>query len=361
MKETISCTYNLSQSYDWNYENGPIYGQPVAREEESAAREFLGYKVNSTLGVASGPLLNSRWISLYASLGFDLLTYKTVRTCPWPSYPWPNIVLLDMAGQVSEPGEEEKVWEREAVPGKNEPVSIAVSFGMPSAAPEVWQRDVSKAKGCLGRGQLLIVSVVGTPVGHGTLEELAQDFARCAQMAVEAGADVVEANFSCPNVKGLEGRLFARPDEAAQVARCIREEVGKFPFLLKIGTLWEDCLIKELLVKVHPFVDGLTVTNGLVKTVVKKDGSSPAFGDRVTAGVVGACVRESAVETLKKFRCIAEENGIVLTWLAVGGVSSPQDVERLHRAGGDAVLVATAALFFPELARETKRHFSTIR
>lgn len=44
MKEPVACTYDLSQSYDWNYENGPIYSQPVAREEESAAGSFWDTK-----------------------------------------------------------------------------------------------------------------------------------------------------------------------------------------------------------------------------------------------------------------------------------------------------------------------------
>ena len=42
--------------------------------------QFCGLPVNSPLGVAAGPLLNGRWCLYYASLGFDVLTYKTVRS-----------------------------------------------------------------------------------------------------------------------------------------------------------------------------------------------------------------------------------------------------------------------------------------
>ena len=76
------------------------------------------------------------------------------------------------------------------------------------------------------KGQVAIVTGAGSPRGKAIVAALA-----------EAGADVVEANFSCPNVHGLEGRLFARPEEAAQVARCIREEVGKFNKLAVINLI----------------------------------------------------------------------------------------------------------------------------
>ena len=43
-------------------------------------RQFCGIPVQSPLGIPAGPLLNSRWLLYYASLGFDVLTYKTVRS-----------------------------------------------------------------------------------------------------------------------------------------------------------------------------------------------------------------------------------------------------------------------------------------
>ena len=346
-------TYDLSKSYYWNYENGPIYKGVPPKLEARERKEFLGYRVNSTLGVAAGPLLNSRWISLYASLGFDILTYKTVRTLKFPCYEWPNLVCLDVKGQLEDPSPEERVVVRDTVPEDPTKVSLAVSFGMPSAEPAVWQADVEKAKATLSPGQILIVSVVGTPNGGGKLEALAEDFADCARMAVDAGADVVEANFSCPNVPGLEGQLFSRPHDASFVARRIREKMGDKPFLLKIGFLQDDAKIRELLLKTSPYIDGITLSNGLIKTITKRDGS-PAFPGRERSGVVGACIRENAFETFLRFRSIADEMDLSLTWLTVGGVIGPEDVRRYYQNGADAVLVATGAMFRPHLALEVK-------
>src|SRR5258706_12511947 len=49
-------------------------------------KEFLGLKVRSRLGIAAGILLNSKWVAAYAGLGFDVLTYKTVRSSHRPCY-----------------------------------------------------------------------------------------------------------------------------------------------------------------------------------------------------------------------------------------------------------------------------------
>jgi hypothetical protein len=37
-------------------------------------------QVASRLGVPAGPLLDSNWTSFAARMGFDIVTYKTIRT-----------------------------------------------------------------------------------------------------------------------------------------------------------------------------------------------------------------------------------------------------------------------------------------
>src|SRR5687768_6242035 len=82
--------YDPAQTYAWNYEHAPA---PVVIDEPSVPGQwdFCGLPVPSPLGVAAGPLLNGRWVLYYASLGFDVLTYKTVRSGERASYPLPNL------------------------------------------------------------------------------------------------------------------------------------------------------------------------------------------------------------------------------------------------------------------------------
>src|SRR5262249_7073980 len=65
-------------------------------------------------------------------------------------------------------------------------ISLANSFGIPSASPEVWQADLERTRGLLKPGQILITSVVGTADQEGsTQNELIADFAKCASQANE--------------------------------------------------------------------------------------------------------------------------------------------------------------------------------
>src|SRR5438876_6928987 len=120
--------YDWLQTYDWNFENAPA---PVTREEPKVPGnwDYCGLPVGSPLGIAAGPLLNGQWILYYAALGFDVLTYKTVRSRFRACYPTPNLqpveagALRDVDGQLQTSETMRGSW--------------AVSFGMPSKAPDV--------------------------------------------------------------------------------------------------------------------------------------------------------------------------------------------------------------------------------
>ena len=86
--------YDRHQSYEWNYEHVP---EPVSLELPNVAGEwrFCGLPVPSPLGVPAGPLLNGGWCLYYASLGFDVLTYKTVRSRTRACYDLPNLQTVD--------------------------------------------------------------------------------------------------------------------------------------------------------------------------------------------------------------------------------------------------------------------------
>src|SRR5262249_34382162 len=156
-----------SQSYDWNYEQVP---EPVTPQEPPVPGpwDYCGLPVGSPLGIAAGPLLNGRWIRYYASLGFDVLTYKTVRSRARACYLVPNLQPIN-AAQVR--GGESALPSSVEMQG-----SWAVSFGMPSRAPEVWRADVKATREALPKNKILSVSVVATPEPNWTVDDLAHDF-----------------------------------------------------------------------------------------------------------------------------------------------------------------------------------------
>src|SRR5438128_6910507 len=177
--------YDIRQSYDWNYANAPSEAPGVEIPPFPGQWDFCGIPVDSPLGMPAGPLLNSGWILYYARLGFSVLTYQTVRSVFRACYEPPNLLPV-AAAQLS--------GNDDVVTPTSESASWAISFGMPSKDPAVWQRDVEIARKGLAPGQALSVSVVATPQPGWTLDDMAHDFVRCARWARDAGAQAVEAN-----------------------------------------------------------------------------------------------------------------------------------------------------------------------
>src|SRR4051812_320113 len=140
--------YDIGRSYDWNYTNAP---QPAGIEAPPCRGEwdFCGIPIDSPLGIPAGPLLNSNWILYYAGLGFSVLTYKTVRSSYRACYEPPNLApvrpdpLGGAGGSVRLASSEDAVQ------------SWAISFGMPSKDPALWQEDVTRARRGLRSGQVL--------------------------------------------------------------------------------------------------------------------------------------------------------------------------------------------------------------
>src|SRR5688500_791776 len=115
--------YDPKQSYAWNYDHAP---EPVALDEPPVpgAWTYCGRPVDSPLAIAAGPLLNGRWCLYYAGLGFDVVTYKTVRSGLRPCYGMPNLLPVRSGTQHSGSETLHAAAEFEG--------SWAVSFGMPS-------------------------------------------------------------------------------------------------------------------------------------------------------------------------------------------------------------------------------------
>ncbi|MDG2125431.1 MAG: hypothetical protein P8J87_17135, partial [Verrucomicrobiales bacterium] len=299
-------SYDISRSYLENYERGPFFRDEIGEVPEVGRKVFLGYEVGSRLGVAAGLLLNSRWVTGYAAWGFDLLTYKTVRSGHRDCYPVPNWVYV-------EEGEGGDYVEVDVPTGALADVSSAVCFGMPSMAPEVWREDVRAAKAALGDGQVLIVSVVATPESGWTTGDVADDFATCAVWAVEAGADVVEVNFGCPNVCSAEGSLYLDLAASGEVARAVRTAVGgDVKLLVKTGHHREAVVQAAYLRELDGVVDGVTLVNGLVRRVLRRDGTAVFAGGFEKAGVIGRAIHGVCVEDVRRAVAVIRSEGLEL-------------------------------------------------
>ena len=341
--------YDLHATFEENARRGPLLGTDCPKVPETPLKRFLGLPVSSRFGIAAGLLPNSRWIGPYARLGFDLLTYKTVRSVPRASHPMPNWVFVEDTKPPTGP-----VTVLDTLPGAWTDASSSVCFGMPSAHPDHWRGDVATSRQMLGPGQALIVSVVASPEPGWTLEKTAEDFAQCAAWAVEAGAQVVEANLSCPNVCTAEGTLYLDPQASGLVARRVREAIGATPLLLKVGKFEQEEILPRFLDSVADSVNGLTLLNCISREVLLADGR-PAFGEGFRmAGVLGRAIHRPAVEAVRRMKESILLQGLDLAVAGVGGVASVADAADFFDAGADAVLCGSSPAWLPDLAIQIK-------
>jgi dihydroorotate dehydrogenase len=187
----------------------------------------------------------------------------------------------------------------------------------------------------------LSVSVVATPEADWTIEQIADDYARCAGWAVESGADFVELNCSCPNVSTSDGQLYQNAEATGVVADRVREAMGEIPLLIKIGHITDPSLARELIVRLGRTVNALVMVNCLAAKVESRHGVLFSGQPR---GIAGHAIREAALAQIRLFRGIVNKTDSTLELVGVGGISSSSDVRNHLREGASGVQVATSAM-----------------
>jgi dihydroorotate dehydrogenase (NAD+) catalytic subunit len=336
--------YDPAQSYDWNYGHAP---EPVAVEIPAVAGrwDFCGLKTASPLGVAAGPLLNGKWLLYYASLGFDVLVYKTVRSVERAAYPMPNLLPV-RCGQLD--GTQRELPASQTMEG-----SWAVSFGMPSRAPDVWRADVARTRRRLAPGKVLVVSVVGSVEPDWSIDDLAADYAKTAEWAIESGADAVETNFSCPNVSTCDGQLYQQPESASRVAAAVRARIGDVRLIVKVGHLSDAQSAAALVEALSPWAQALAMTNSVAAAVSDAEGRPLFDGER--RGICGRGILRASIAQTAMVAGLIAERGLELRLVGVGGAATAEDVEAYLDAGAHAVHLATAAMVDPGVALAIRR------
>src|SRR2546425_11863824 len=344
-------TYRFDRSFEWNYVHGPDFKGPWPEVLPTPMKSFFGLPVRSRFGIPASILPNSRWLETYARLGFDILTYKSVRRVARACGTAPNWMFADDSSVAA------------AILDANVPVvasadaggaTTAGSFGMPSVLPEIWMAEMEKCRAALTSGQVLVASVVGTAGPDVSEEEFVADFADLAARAADAGAHILEVNLSCPNVGKAEGQIYLDAALTGRIARAVKKATGGRPLLLKSGAIRDPAHFLNLLKAVADAADGLVLINGPSRRIVNAAGA-PAFGSgRERAGVTGAAIKPLALGAVKQALALIAEHKLPLEVVGCGGVTSPQDVRDFLAAGACAALSATGAMLDPYLACELK-------
>lgn len=346
--------YDPGKTYDENYDKGPFgaFADNEVFEQKGEPRyDFLGQKVHLPFGIPAGPILNSKYVKAAFEKGFDLVVYKTIRSDIFPCHPLPNIVPLDVEGDLSLKKLQEPLVTKDKY---DEPLTITNSFGVPSKKAAQWQEDVSKALSYAGRGQVLILSFMGTVRPNQTQDEFVADYILAGQLALATGVKIIEANLSCPNI-GNEGLVCYNLDVTEKIAKGLKKIKKDVPLILKVGYYQDDKQIFRLAKIAHKYADSIAVINTLQGTIVDKNGDQALPGkNRLRSGVCGAAIKWAGIEMVKKLTKIRSGEKYNFSIEGIGGVMTPSDYVDYKKAGADSVMSATGAMWNPYLAQEIK-------
>jgi dihydroorotate dehydrogenase (NAD+) catalytic subunit len=347
--------YDPNKSYEENYSNGPFGlfadGKKFVQSGEPQY-DFFGQKVYLPLGIPAGPLLNGKFVRAALDHGFDITVYKTVRTRKHPCHPWPNVLSLDINGNLTEEQAKRGVFGHH---NYGEPLSITNSFGVPSFDPDIWQQDLADCVRYAHKGQVVVGSFQGTVNSNHNSDAYVQDFVLAARLVKETGVKVLEANLSCPN-EGHSNMLCFDIERTFEITVKIKEEIGNTPLVLKLSYFHDSEHLREFVEKVGKIADGFSAINTLPAKIVDEDGNKRLPGDgRDISGVCGHAIKWAGLDMVKKLRSLREEFGYSFSIEGVGGVTVPEDYFEYLKIGADSVMTATGAMWNPLFAQETKQ------
>jgi len=347
--------YDPEKTYEENLKNGPFgdfADRKVFKENGEPKYDFFGHKVYSPFGIPAGPLINGKFVQSAFEKGFDICVYKTVRGVKYPCHKWPNILSVDIKGNLTP---EKASGKLVADHNFHEPLSITNSFGVPSSSPSYWQKDIRNVIKNIGKGQIVVGGFQGTKNKDGNIESYIKDFCLTAQLLKKAGVKVFEVNFSCPN-EGTNNLLCFDVDRSTLIARAVKKEIGNLPLIVKIAYFKDDKLLNNFVKQVGKVVDGISSINTIASTIIDHAGKQALPGEgREKSGVCGHSIKWAGLDMVKRLKKIRKDLNYKYTIIGVGGVMSPKDFKEYRKAGADIVMSATGAMWNPYLAEEIKK------
>lgn len=343
--------YDIGKTYDENAATGPFFSGDIPERKwppQERWSDFLGYPVASRIGVPAGPLLTSSWVALAASLGYDIPIYKTIRSQAHPSHPLPNMVYVHTHGMIDPARRGEAVSFTPSPSSQIENLAVTNSFGMPSKNASFLHEDIPRANASLKKGQVMVVSVVGTERSGITFLD---DFVAAARLAKECGAKIIEANFSCPNVDKSAGCLYMSPTTVFDISSALVKAIHPIPLIIKVGLFTSREQMRDVMTAAAKAkVRSIAGINTISMRVLDPTGRPALGATRETSGICGGPIRSAALEFIRTAAAINRKEKLDLTLIGVGGITVAEHFTHFFDAGADIAMSATGMMWDPYLA-----------
>ena len=207
------------------------------------------------------------------------------------------------------------------------------AMGLPNPGIDEFMKEIRQAKAVVKVP--LIVSV------YGYSEE---EYTKVAKKAVDAGADAVELNVSCPHVKETGSEIGQNPTILSEVVRKVKAVVSA-PVIVKLSpNVTSVTELAETAEKAG--ADALTAINTVKAMAIDAETTMPILSNR-TGGLSGPAVKPIAI------RCVYDIfEHVKIPIVGCGGIASWRDAIEFILAGASAVQIGTAiALKGPNVFR----------
>ena len=351
----VQLFYDPAKTFDENVDEGPFFENiPKLVREGEPEYSFLGFPVYLPFGIAAGTLPTSKHVKAAFDWGYDVVHYKTMRTVPFAVNPFPNVIPIDVDGDVSLEKANAGLTMADDYPADVKKLVITNSFGNPGRGPEFWVPDMKKAVASAGKGQVMVASTFGTATKGMSNEAFWQDFADASKLAVDAGAKIIELNLSCPNVVG-EGIVCYTPEAVIGICKRTREIIGNTPLMIKLGyfTKEQQALLEAMMVEVAPLIQAVALINTIPAKVYDKNGNQALPGEgRLVSGLCGAGIKWAGVDMVKRMATLRKKKNYNYEIVGIGGVMTPSDFIEYRKAGADLIQACTGPMWNPNLAHD---------
>jgi len=197
------------------------------------------------------------------------------------------------------------------------------AMGLPNPGIDEFVKEIREAK--TGLNVPLIVSIYGFS---------AEEYATVARKAVDAGADAVELNVSCPHVRETGSEVGQNPKILAEVVGKVKAAVDK-PVIVKLSPNVTSIVeIAEAAVKAG--ADAITAINTVKAMAIDTETTMPILSNKI-GGLSGPAIKPIAV------RCVYEiYEHVKVPIIGCGGIVNWRDAVEFLLAGASAVQIGTA-------------------
>lgn len=259
--------------------------------------EVAGLKLANPTMLAAGILgMSASTLRRVAEAGAGALVTKSVGLQPRRGYPNPTLV--------------------------HAPCGLLNAIGLPNPGIREFSREIGEAKGA---GVPIVVSVYGFSP---------QEYVEAACLAVEAGADAVELNLSCPHVERTGAEIGQDPNAVRRVVEAVKEKAGK-PVFVKLTPNVSD-IAEVARAAEEAGADAVTAINTVRAMAIDVATARPVLANKF-GGLSGPAIKPIAI------RCVYEiYQEVKIPIIGCGGVSTWRDAAEFFLAGASAVQIGTA-------------------